>query len=66
MKISTASAILCHNPRFQAYLGVACNEAAAAHVRHVCGVTSRRELDTNKKAAERFHTLRRQFVYGGK
>ncbi|URW83907.1 hypothetical protein NBV64_06010 [Alcaligenes sp. DN25] len=64
MKISTASAILCQNPRFQAYLGVTSAEDAAVHIRTRCRVSSRRELDCNGAAAARFHELRRQFAYG--
>lgn len=62
--LAQAAAVLCANPLFQAYIGVDSTEAAAGHVRRVCGVSSRRELDTDPKAAKRFHELRRQFAYG--
>jgi len=63
-KDSVAAGMLCRNPRFQAHIGATCPESAAAHVRRVCGVSSRRELDRNPEAARKFHELRRQFAYG--
>lgn len=63
--LAFTAAVLCSNPRFQAYLGVDGAAAAADHVRRVCGVSSRRELDSDARAAERFHQLRRGFAYGG-
>ena len=62
--LAATAALLCANPRFQAHIGVDSSEAAADHVRRVCGVSSRRELDSNNQAAERFHELRRRFAYG--
>lgn len=62
--LATTAALLCANPRFQAFIGVDSTEAAADHVRRVCGVSSRRELDTDVKAAQRFHELRQRFAYG--
>lgn len=56
---------LCTNPRFQAWLGASDADEAAHLLRQRCGVSSRRELDLNKQAAERFHALRRAFAYGG-
>lgn len=55
---------LCGNPRFQAYVGACDAESAAEYIRRVCGVASRRDLDSDARAAERFHELRRRFVYG--
>lgn len=55
---------LCTNPRFQAWLGAANSEQAAQVLRDRCGVASRRELNSNHEAAQRFHALRRQFAYG--
>ena len=65
MNLSTTAAILCGNPKFQQHIGVTNTELAAAYLRRECGVGSRRELDTNKDAADRFHAIRRAFAYGG-
>lgn len=62
--LSKLAGMLCGNPRFQAFIGATCAESAAAFVRRQCGVASRRELDLNKQAAQRFHELRRRFAYG--
>lgn len=66
MKRSNArlAGMLCNNPRFQEFIGVTCSESAAAYVRRVCKVTSRRELDLNPDAAKRFHQIRRMYAYG--
>lgn len=57
--------IMCGNPKFQAYLGVSDADEAAATLRRMCGVTSRRELDECPAASRRFHELRRAFAYRG-
>lgn len=62
--LAITAAVLCSNPRFQAYIGVGDAEAAADHVRRVCGISSRRELDNDATAAGRFHELRQAFAYG--
>lgn len=61
--LARTAAILCQNPKFQQHLGATCPESAAARVRSHCGITSRRDLDWDKRAAELFHELRRQFAY---
>lgn len=53
---SQQAGILCNEGRFQRYLGFAPGTkgvaySSAAHVRHVCGVKSRAELDTSPTAA---------------
>lgn len=61
MSLTRLSAILCRDPKFRQWLvrdtehkpGDA--DEAAEVVRLVCGIDSRRELDTNPTAAERFH-----------
>lgn len=58
------AAIMCGNPKFQAYLGVNGADEAAAILRRMCGVKSRSELDECPAAARRFHDLRQQFAYG--
>lgn len=59
------AAIMCGNAKFQAYLGVKDADEAAASLRRLCGVKSRRELDECPAAAKRFHELRKKFAYGG-
>lgn len=58
------SGIMCSNPKFQAWLGVDGADEAAASLRRMCGVKSRRELDECPAAARRFHEVRRRFAYG--
>jgi len=58
------AAILGQNPRFQAFCNAQNADEAAEFVRCYCGVDSRRDLDTNLDARERFHELRRAFAYG--
>lgn len=67
--LARLSAILCRDPVFRQWLvhdtdfnpGDAAE--AAEVVRVVCGIDSRRELDTNPTAAERFHEhLRKPFI----
>lgn len=60
--LSRAAAMMCANPDFQKWLGVSDKDAAAEFVRVACNVKSRREFDTDPEAAERFHTLRKQFI----
>lgn len=66
MRTSTTAAILCTNPRFQAWLGASDADEAAQVLRERCQVASRRDLDTDRQAAKRFHALRRTFAYGGR
>lgn len=63
--LARLAGMLCGNPKFQAHLGVDGNEEAAAVVRRSCGIKSRRELDRDPAAAQRFHELRRRFAYQG-
>jgi len=51
LKPSAQAAIRCGEPRFQKHLGAPDATLAAAWVRHQCGVVSRRDLDTDKRAA---------------
>lgn len=61
----------CRDPQFHAWLGrletertgetiVFGEESAKAFILASCNVSSRSDLDTNPKAAERFHTLVRK------
>ena len=45
---------VCGNPRFQKWLGVDSAEAAGDYLKDVCGVKSRRDLDTDEAAGMRF------------
>ena len=65
MNTSKLAGMLCSNPKIQRKLGVTCAQDAAAKVRRHCKIASRRELDWNAEAAELFHQLRRELVYGG-
>ncbi|WP_259998036.1 hypothetical protein [Leisingera sp. M523] len=61
--------ILCNDPRFQAFAAMRTGypgktflpSAAAEYVRLTCGVNSRRLLNTNSAAAERFAALLTEF-----
>lgn len=70
--LSRAAAMLCNGAKFQRWVesrigaapeGVSGQQHAAQHVRDVCGITSRAELDHNAAAATLFHTaIRIPFV----
>lgn len=62
-RLAQVAGTLCSNPAFQAWCGVADPEEAAAWVRRICGIASRRELDTDPAAARIFHArVRRPFA----
>lgn len=50
----------CADPKFWKWTGMPDESAAKELVLGKCGVQSRKELDTNKMAATRFHTLIRE------
>ena len=54
--------MMCANPDFQKWMGCGTTETTAEALRVACNVKSRREFDTDTAAAERFHTLRKQFI----
>lgn len=67
--------MLCNDERFRAFAGTQCLSttvqisptAAAEFIRTHCGVTSRRDLNTDADAARKFQTLRTEFdVWTGK
>lgn len=61
--LAQVAGTLCSNPAFQAWCGARDADEAAAWMRTICGVTSRRELDTNPTAACLFHDrVRRPFA----
>lgn len=66
--LSQVAAILCGIVAFRRWLEDTYNtgpivgeEEAAAHVRRICGITSRRELDTNEIAARHFRNMRADY-----
>lgn len=66
---SAQAGILCNDPQFQTFAAVRSGypggqfvaSAAAEYVRLICGVNSRRMLNSNRAAAERFQSLRTDF-----
>ena len=50
-------AIRCNEGHFQQWLGVRCTDDAATHVRDICEVESRAEIDSNPVAEQRFQKL---------
>ncbi|WP_025517549.1 hypothetical protein [Bordetella trematum] len=63
-KISQLSGQLCAREDFRAFCGTTTADEAAAYIRRVCRVQSRRELDHNPEARDRFHELvRKPFAY---
>lgn len=63
--LSRAAAMMCNSEKFQRWVvsrigaaadGVSAQQHAAQHVRYMCGITSRAELDHNAAAAALFHT----------
>lgn len=62
-ELAKLSGMLCQQPEFWRFADVTDANEAAAWIRHVCGVTSRSELDHNPEAASRFHTeIRKPFA----
>lgn len=67
--LATRAAILCNDARFQRFAATRCDlpgqqfcdSASAEYLRTFCGITSRRDLDTNRAAAARFDILRTEF-----
>ena len=64
MRTSTTAALMGQNPAFQRYLGADSEQAAAQVLRERCEIKSRSELDTDPRAAARFHAIRKAFAYG--
>ncbi len=69
MPAAQHAGILCNDPRFQTFAAMrsgfpgGCFQASAAaeYLRQCCGVTSRRDLNTNPAARARFDRLRTDF-----
>lgn len=62
--LAKLAGMLCTNPKFQAHIGATSSDSAAAILRLHCKISSRRELDINKDAAQKFHQIRKSFAYG--
>lgn len=68
-RLATMAGILSNDDRFQRFAATRCGfpggqfstGAAAEYIRDVCRVTTRRALDTDADAAERFARLRTDF-----
>lgn len=66
-KLSQIAGALCNNPVFRAWAADAYGDpvpdadAAAQLVRDICGIESRRELDTNEEAAKLFRGVLEEF-----
>lgn len=58
--ISNWLALRCKEPQFWKFLKVEGEPAAVHLVRSLCEVKSRRELDTDPEAAQRFHEIIRK------
>jgi hypothetical protein len=67
MNLTQGAAILCQSERFRQFLSLTANrdidsaDLAAGAVREYCGVSSRRELNTCKKAGDLYLALIQQF-----
>lgn len=62
--LARLSGQLCAREDFRAFCGTTTADEAAAFIRRVCRVKSRRELDHNPEARDRFHELvRKPFAY---
>ncbi len=59
-RLSAWAALACKNPAFQRFLQVDSEPAAVAKLRALCGIESRRELDSDTEAAQRFHEVIRK------
>lgn len=61
--LSQVAGMMCAQEAFQAWCGATDAAGAADYVRRVCGVQSRRELDTSSRAAQLFHSrIRRPYL----
>lgn len=66
---ATRAGILCNDPQFQRFAAVRSGlpgqqfsqSAAAEYLRNACGVTSRKDLDSDPQATARFDALRTSF-----
>lgn len=62
MKPSQQSALRCRDRAFIDWLGMGGSDETAMRVREICGVTSRKELDTNHASRVLWHQLDRHFM----
>lgn len=62
-QLARLAGMLCGKAAFQQFAGVTSADDAAAWIRQQCEVESRRELDTDDQAAQRFHErVRRPYL----
>lgn len=54
-ELAKLAGILCNTPDFLKWMGCDSADEARAHICFVCEISSRRELDHNTDAANRFH-----------
>lgn len=59
---SQQAALACADLAFQRWLGVSSTDAAVEQVRKLCGVLSRRELDQQPTAADRWDAMRARYL----
>lgn len=68
-KPAQQAGMLCNDPRFQTFAARRSGypdaqmepSAAAEYIRQICGITSRRDLNTDHRAASQFQALRTEF-----
>lgn len=67
-RLSQQAAFLCKSPELQFWAArrmqpgaIPGEPIARSYLLHMCSIKSRRELDTNQLAAERFHDLRSRY-----
>lgn len=58
---SAQAGMLASDPEFQAWVGAATEQEAAAYIRNRCGITSRSELNTNPLALQVWQAMSRAF-----
>ncbi|MEL7090230.1 MAG: hypothetical protein AAFN94_00710 [Pseudomonadota bacterium] len=69
MPVSQQAGLLCNEPQFGTFAAMRCGlintnfnpHASAQYLRDVCKITSRRDLDTDRGAQQRFYQLRTNF-----
>lgn len=55
--LAMSAVMMCKEPRFRSWLGVSSPVEAAEFIKRECGISSRKELDTNPVAARKFRTM---------
>lgn len=60
-KLAQRAGIVCNEGAFAKFLGVEGKDAATKRLRRLCEISSRKELDTDPEAAERFTQMMSQY-----